>query len=320
MTAAALPTVRASDLDDHAPEHAWLVDSLWARSAVGILGGAPKCCKSWLALDLALSVASGSPCLDRFPVARPAPVLLYMAEDAHGVVKDRLRGLCQHRGLSLERLAVDVITVPSLRLDLERDRDRLRETVRRVRPGLLVLDPFVRLHRLDENHAGDVSELLGALRALQREHDLAILVVHHARKNAAPGTAPGQGLRGSGDLHAWGDSNLYLRRQRGELLLSVEHRAAPAPQPVALTLVATPPEAVHLALASEAASIGASQPSLDELVLTTLRAEGPLRREQLRDKLRVRNERLGLALDRLERDGRLVRQRRTLSLVPASPS
>ena len=40
---------------------AWLVETLWAEEGVGIVGGAPKCCKSWLALDLALSVASGTP-------------------------------------------------------------------------------------------------------------------------------------------------------------------------------------------------------------------------------------------------------------------
>jgi hypothetical protein len=31
----------------------WLVESLWLESACGILGGQPKCCKTWLGLDLA---------------------------------------------------------------------------------------------------------------------------------------------------------------------------------------------------------------------------------------------------------------------------
>ena len=55
----ALPVVRAVDLDDGDTLPRWLVDTLWARAAVGVLGGAPKCCKSWLALDLAVSVATG---------------------------------------------------------------------------------------------------------------------------------------------------------------------------------------------------------------------------------------------------------------------
>ena len=39
----------------------WLVDTLWARDAVGIIGGEPKCGKSFLALDLAVAVAAGVP-------------------------------------------------------------------------------------------------------------------------------------------------------------------------------------------------------------------------------------------------------------------
>jgi hypothetical protein len=75
--------------------------------------------------------------------------------------------------------------------------------------------------------------------------DLSVILVHHTRKNAA-GVAPGQSLRGSGDLHAFGDSNLYLRRVQDRLLLVSEHRAAPASPPVHLDLVATDADSIHL--------------------------------------------------------------------------
>src|SRR5690606_13606657 len=63
-----LPVVRAAEIDDAEVRPRWLVTSLWARAGVGILGGAPKCCKSWLALEMALAVASGAPCLGVFEV------------------------------------------------------------------------------------------------------------------------------------------------------------------------------------------------------------------------------------------------------------
>ncbi|MGH7416528.1 MAG: AAA family ATPase, partial [Candidatus Rokuibacteriota bacterium] len=233
----ALPVVRAADLDEPDQAGPWLVETLWPRVGVGIIGGAPKCGKSWLGLDLAVSVASGTPCLDTFPVVCPGSVLVYMAEDAASVVKERLAGICTHRGLDLAALPIGVITMPSLRLDLPRDQARLQETVRRHAPQLLLLDPFVRLHRVNENQAGDVSAVLGYLRELQRAHDLALVVVHHARKNGGP--TGGQSLRGSGDFFAWVDTALSLRRHRQQLLLSAEHRAARAPEPIALTLVGT---------------------------------------------------------------------------------
>ena len=87
-----LPVVRAAELDEPEPERRWLIEQLWARAGVGIIGGAPKLGKSWLGLDLAVSIASGTPCLDTFRVAEPGGALIYMAEDAAPIVKQRLEG------------------------------------------------------------------------------------------------------------------------------------------------------------------------------------------------------------------------------------
>jgi len=106
-------------------------------------------------------------------------------------------------------------------------REQLRQTVAEINPAMLILDPFIRLHRSDENASKEVAPLLGYLRELQREHKVAVLLVHHVRKGSAT-KRPGQALRGSSDLHGWGDSNLYLRKNGPGLLLSIEHRAAPS--------------------------------------------------------------------------------------------
>lgn len=316
------PVLRACDIAGAPVSARWLIASLWGRAAVGILGGAPKCCKSWLALELCVSVASRTPCLHRFAVEDPGAVMLYMAEDAAAVVKARLEGLCDHRGLGLQGMPIDVITAPSVRLDRARDQERLTRTVRRAAPRLLVLDPFVRLHRVDENDAGQVSAVLGYLRALQRELDVAVLVVHHARKNGGSGGQAGQSLRGSGDLHAWGDSNLYLRRQQGALTLTVEHRAAAAPDPLTLKLIATAGGDAHLAVVEAGETHERGALGLEQTIVSTLAAAGePLGRTALRDRLRVRNERLGEALTALVQRGVVTRAGDRWSVpVPSSTS
>jgi len=302
-----LPVVRAADIVETEDGPRWLVEPLWARSGVGILGGAPKCCKSWLALEMALAVASGTPCLGAFECRDAGTVLVYMAEDSAPVVKARLCGLCRHRGLDLGALPLHLITAPALRLDRTHDQARLRAAVGTYAPRLLVLDPFVRLHRIDENDAGQVSALLGYLREVQRAYDVAVLVVHHARKN---GGQAGQSLRGSGDFFAWADSLLYMRRHHGRLVLTVEHRGAPAPEPVGLTLDGD--EDAHLQIDADPESglhrDEAHAPSLDQVVLDALaQAEAPLTRPQLRARLRVRNERLGEVLARLASTGSVRR-------------
>lgn len=231
-----LPVQRASQLDSAGPQTQWLVEGLWTDQAVGILGGEPKCCKSFLALDLAVSVASGRACLRQFPVRRTGTVLLFPAEDSLPVVRQRLEGICAAAEVSLAACPIEVITAPALRLDLPTDRQRLSETVQRLRPVLLILDPLIRLHRLDENDASQIAALLSFLRELQRQYQLAVLLVHHARKDSNA-SRPGQALRGSSELHGWGDSNLYMRRRGQELTLTTEHRAAPSQEhlPLALT-------------------------------------------------------------------------------------
>jgi hypothetical protein len=188
-------------------------------------------------------------------------------------------------------------------LDRDPHRTRLLETAKRLRPRLLLLDPLVRLHGIDENNAGEVAGLLAYFRQLQRQLDLSVVLVHHTRKNAAGGTASGQGLRGSSDIHAFGDSNLYLRRSRERLVLSNEHRAAPASPPVYLELVATSAETAHLEVVAELN--GEKRGTLQEQVLALLAPGAVQTRGKLRQALAVKNERLGEALESLEQAGRV---------------
>lgn len=292
--------VRAVDLDVDEDKPAWLVRDLWGAAAVGIAGGAPKSMKSWFALDLAVSVASGTPCLGAFEVERPGPALVFLAEDPTADVRARLAALAQARELPLEDLDVHVIVEPVLRLDLDEHQQRLRRTVEAIRPVLMVLDPLVRLHRLDENSAQQISGLLSFLRELQRSFDCALLVVHHASKKRQG--RPGQALRGSSDLHAFGDSNAYLARVGDRVRLELEHRNAAPIEALYLQLVEPGP---HLALVDEQAPRG---PNLAERVVELLAAApGALTRTALREQLRVNNNRLGEVLDRLARTGRCRR-------------
>lgn len=296
----------------------WLIDPLWAYQAVGVLGGSPKSCKTFLALEMALAVATGTPCLGRFPVATPGPVLVFAAEDDPLQVRARLHGLATARRVDFNHLPVFLILADQLRLDLPRDQDRLVDAIHTHQPRLLVLDPFVRLHRLQENSAQEISALLADLRALQRRFHLAVLLVHHVRKTN--GTASGQDLRGSGDLWAWGDSFLYLQRLNDQIRLSVEHRAARAPDPIALSLHDHDP--VHLridddALPHKAPRTTPRQDTLPQQVVNALtHHHAPLTQEQLRNQLKVRNQSLTLVLKKLRQQGALARTPHGWTVAP----
>ena len=315
-------------------EDRWLVDRLWSASGVGIVGATPKSGKTWLSLEMAVAVASGTPMLGEFEVPAAGPVVVFPAEDDPRAVRDRIQGLAAARGRDLRDLPLHLITENVLHLDDDDDRRGLTRLLKEVRPALVVLDPLVRLHTGAESHAGHMAELLGFLRGLQRKFGCSILVTHHvSKKRGAKGGQMGQALRGSGELHAWGDSNLYLSKTSDGLVqVEVEHRSAASPDPLHFALVVKG-EGTQLELreGSEAeeddtvpssdggarrASRG-SQPSstrtepqlpLRERVLETVElSPKPLSQVALRKQLRVRNQLLTEVLRELAVEGLLQR-------------
>jgi len=259
-------------------------------------------------MDIAFSVATATPALGKYAVREPGPVLIFCAEDQPEMVRTRFHGFAIHRAKRLEDAPLYVIRENALRLDTHKDQQRLSETVAQYHPRLLVLDPFVRLHRtIDENSALEVSGVLAYLRELQRSFHVAVLLVHHSRKANSAADQAGLSLRGSGDFHAWGQSNLYLRRRRGALELVIEQRNAPAPEPVQLALRSdgdTPP---HLEVVCTASKAGELRELKGQVLEVFEQAQGPRTQESLRAELHVRTLRLQLALKELEMEGFLER-------------
>ena len=318
-----------------APTERWLIESLWAAQGVGLVGGTPKTGKTWAVLELALSVASGTPAFDRFDVHQPGPVLFYGAEDRESSIRERVAQLCLRRGVELGSLPLRLVRGDRVHLDSPEDRLKLERALGQHRPRLLVLDPLVRLHTGSESTAQHVAELLGYLRSLQRGFELAIMVTHHLSKQKGKAAAlqPGQALRGSGDLHAWGDSNLYLSRCRGGAVkLHVEQRNAHSfDEPLYYRLAFDEAGGAHLEVldeppeeVEESSSQGVRQgpppskrrevalqaPPLRDRILKELEVSGPVSQKKLRGRLRVRNQLLTDELRSLEAGKTVVRGRK----------
>jgi hypothetical protein len=143
---------------------------------------------------------------------------------------------------------------------------------------------------------------------MQRRHNAAVVVVHHAKKGAGRVRA-GQALRGSSEFHAWGDSNLYLRRQDDDsLTLAVEHRAAPAIPAISLALDGPDDDTQALSVTIYAEREVSPVKSLDERITGALIQAGrPLSATELRAVCRVRNSTLHGHLAELTSQGVLAK-------------
>ncbi|MCI0628391.1 MAG: helicase RepA family protein, partial [Acidobacteria bacterium] len=246
-------------------------------------------------------------------------VLLFPAEDSLCVVRQRLEGIASAAGVSFPSLPVEVITAPSLRLDTPTDRQRLSDTVQKIQPILLILDPLIRLHRLDENDATQIAALLSYLRELQRQFHLAVILVHHARKDSHS-SRPGQALRGTSELHGWGDSNLYLRRKGTQLTLSTEHRAAPSQDHIPLALTQTG-SALALSVLQQPLAEPKAEPTPVQRVRAALAQlqEPVFSVQQLRKLCAIRTETLCAALEELTQQGELSRNAKGYQLNLSFP-
>jgi hypothetical protein len=126
------------------------------------------------------------------------------------------------------------------------------------------------------------------------------VLIHHASKKQR--VQPGQALRESGDLHDIGDSNIYLARHKNQLMLTLEHRGAKAPDPFSVALVTAEDSAVHLAVQQAIPDL----PGVDlrDHVLAYLRQTGrAATRTAIRNALSVNNQRLGDTLVTLRESG-----------------
>jgi hypothetical protein len=280
-----------------------MVEDLWLARSVGVLAGHPKVGKTFLAAQIALAVAANSEVLGK-PARLCGPVLFYGAEDGLSALRTRFDGLAGIAGIPLRELPIYLLDIPVLRIDRDSDLERLRAAIEAHRPRLLVLDPFIRIAHIDENSSADVSAVLGSLRAIQRQFDTAVLLVHHARKS--PSAHPQLALRGSTDFAAWADSGLYLTRSSRHLQLWIEHRNAPAPEPLSLRLRLDP--APHLHVTEPDAIAPQADPLQGQLLRILEEASRPFSTLELRDQLRRRKADVVSALEAMRSQGIVHRE------------
>jgi AAA domain len=88
-----------------AGEPRWLIQGLWPADAYGVLAAQEKAGKTWVALDLAVSVASGCPWLDHFACPTPGPVLVFLGEGGERATVRRIQAIATTKGVDPDQLA-----------------------------------------------------------------------------------------------------------------------------------------------------------------------------------------------------------------------
>jgi hypothetical protein len=247
-----LPLISSAQAQSHpTTPPAWMVAGIWSQDAHGLLAGSAKSYKSTIALDLAISVASGTKFLSHFHVAERGPVLYIQEENDPNELEYHHEQILRSRGLALgaqefndDEYTVNFGRTPPLHFlhnwgfDL-REPSHLKaldKAIRKQEPSLVVLDPFYRMARgVDENNAKEVESVLNPLLDLKHWHGIGILLIHHKRKTKADGPVVDdkEEISGSGVFGRWFESSVYAKKSMDDpftVILTSEHRGH-GPQP-----------------------------------------------------------------------------------------
>lgn len=188
-----------------------------------VLGGAPKANKSFIALNMGISLAKGEPIFKAMdskgqpilPVSKKCRVLYFEQEIGEGGLRNRLNGIL---GGELDPAVEFFIKSRDMqmRLDTEDGRKLITKEVDEVRPDVIIFDPLAKFHLLDENSAQHMGAIMRAGDKLIEAFGTSIIYIHHtAKESPDPEMARrgGSRLRGSSAVFADVDTLILVDRQ-----------------------------------------------------------------------------------------------------------
>jgi hypothetical protein len=179
------------------PPGGWLIKGVLPVADVIVLFGASGSGKSFVALDMAASIARGVPWRERRTAK--GRVLVIAAEGGTGVGK-RLKAYAQHHEIDIDTLDVSVITAAPNFLNKE----EIYEVVSAIRAAggadLIIADTFAQVTAgANENAGEDMGVAMANAKALREATGAIVMLIHHAGKDASRGARGWSGIKAAAD-------------------------------------------------------------------------------------------------------------------------
>lgn len=166
------------------PPPGWLVqDTLPSGGLIGLYGPSGQY-KSFVAMDMAMSVATGTPWHGK---AVQQDSVLYVAAEGGTGIGIRAHAWAQERHVSPAHADI-MFLIESLPVSADNDNmnalfGRLNNEVQ-TQPGLIIIDTLARCFDGNENEQEDMGLFVGGVDRLRREFNATVIVVHHTRLDA----------------------------------------------------------------------------------------------------------------------------------------
>lgn len=282
----------------------WLIDDWLPTDSVTFLISPPESYKTWILLDLAVSVASGLPFLGKFEVNKPGPILLIQQEDAHEGIMERLSVIIQsrlnlHSSCNLEN-EWEVPILPDLPIYIHPDRllkfsdqkvmDSLEKVISEIKPSVVMIDPLYSTTSTD-NYMSSTAEQMLRLKTMRDKYKCSFLIAHHSKKNVAPDSTAREDAWGSQFLNAFLETGWQIRRstklEDNEVVVRRHSKTMGNITPVVLKFdISTKQTSKYEVTVKDYASVnaGISGP-MENIVMLLSNSEKPLSQTEISDRL-----------------------------------
>jgi len=190
------------------PADDWLVEKIWPYQARGWIAGSPGSNKTWFAMEMGFSIATGQPFLGEFPIPKPGKVLYIQQELMERHHQQRWNLMLPPKNLTpdtLELFKSNFYHITNKQILFPNDTDPLIEKIKDMDFQAIFLDSYSQSHTANENLAHEMAPVLMDLSKLQNDTGAAVIVIHHLIKSnkETSGRSIFEKIRGSSALWAW---------------------------------------------------------------------------------------------------------------------
>ena len=204
------PLVHLADFTARPPT-GYHIKGVLPHAEMAMLYGPPQSGKSFLALDMSMSIAQGLPWRElRVKQGR----VVYIAAEGVGGLTNRINAYCEYH--NTPRQAIDVFIMPAAPNFLNiNDIRAITTTIAALHPALIVVDTWAQVTAgSDENSAKDMGKALSNAKKLHNATKATVLIIHHSGKDAE------KGARGSSVFLGAAESMLEIRRNGDDRVMT----------------------------------------------------------------------------------------------------
>src|SRR6185369_2333240 len=229
----------ADTMTEIIPEPIQIVEGLLCVEAKLVIGGSSKTYKTWITMDMAISLATGANFLGR--KCKQQRVLYVNFELKKNTFKTRLQTIAKAKGVHFDYRQMVHLSLRGLisRLTPKQIVDKIVTMAATRKVGVVVVDPIYKLNTQgkDENSAGEQTILLNELDRITTEAKCSLIFDDHFSKGSQSDKDPLDAIRGSSATGGDVDAALIIRKHKieGSFSVDVVHRELPPVNPFVIT-------------------------------------------------------------------------------------